>query len=84
MFVSEPHLPQVQAGIESPRHPGSGLISRREVRIVHFQRWLLDHLESQGFVTDSLHQAPDVFARHWLIYARRSGPSYPASQECHS
>lgn len=34
-------LPQVQAGIESPRHPGPGLISRREERIVHFQRWLL-------------------------------------------
>ncbi len=39
-------LPQVQAGIESPRRPGSGLISRREERIVHFQRWILDCLDS--------------------------------------
>jgi len=37
-------LPQVQAGIESPRHPGPGLVSRREERIEHFQRWLLDRL----------------------------------------
>lgn len=43
-------LPQVQAGIESPRHPGPGLISRREERIVHFQRWLLDHLEGRASV----------------------------------
>jgi hypothetical protein len=35
----------------------------------------------RGFVTDSLQQAPEVFARHWLIHARRSGPSFPASQE---
>jgi phenylpropionate dioxygenase-like ring-hydroxylating dioxygenase large terminal subunit len=39
-------VPQVQAGIESPRHPGPGLISRREERIVHFQRWLLDRMGS--------------------------------------
>jgi phenylpropionate dioxygenase-like ring-hydroxylating dioxygenase large terminal subunit len=37
-------LPQVQAGLESPGHPGPGLISRREERIVHFQRWLLQRL----------------------------------------
>ncbi|MFM8734156.1 MAG: aromatic ring-hydroxylating oxygenase subunit alpha [Pirellulales bacterium] len=37
-------LPQVQAGIESPRHPGPGLISRREERITHFQGWLLDRM----------------------------------------
>lgn len=37
-------LPQVQAGIESPRHPGPGLISRREERITHFQGWLLKHM----------------------------------------
>ncbi|MFM7033884.1 MAG: RHO alpha subunit C-terminal catalytic domain-containing protein [Planctomycetia bacterium] len=39
-------LPLVQAGIESPRHPGPGLISRREERITHFQRWLLERVES--------------------------------------
>lgn len=38
-------LPQVQAGIESPRHPGVGLISRREERLVHFQRWLLEQMQ---------------------------------------
>jgi choline monooxygenase len=38
------YLPQVQAGIEAPVHPGPGLISRREERITHFQRWLLDRL----------------------------------------
>lgn len=37
-------LPQVQAGIESPRHPGPGLISRREERIKHFQAWLLERM----------------------------------------
>jgi phenylpropionate dioxygenase-like ring-hydroxylating dioxygenase large terminal subunit len=41
-------LPQVQAGVESPRHPGPGLISRREERIVHFQRWLLDRMGSEA------------------------------------
>jgi hypothetical protein len=40
-------------------------------------------LAGRGCVTDSFQQAPDVFARHWLIYARRPGPSFPASQECH-
>jgi hypothetical protein len=28
-----------------------------------------------------LRQPPDVFARHWLIHARRPGPSTPAPQE---
>lgn len=37
-------LPQVQAGVESPRHPGPGLISRREERITHFQGWLLERM----------------------------------------
>ncbi|MFM8706527.1 MAG: aromatic ring-hydroxylating oxygenase subunit alpha [Planctomycetia bacterium] len=41
-------LPQVQAGVDSPRHPGPGLISRREERIVHFQRWLLDRMRLDG------------------------------------
>jgi phenylpropionate dioxygenase-like ring-hydroxylating dioxygenase large terminal subunit len=39
-------LPQVQAGVAAPRHPGPGLISRREERIVHFQRWLLHHMSA--------------------------------------
>lgn len=37
-------LPNVQAGIESPRHPGAGLISRREERLVHFQKWILGRM----------------------------------------
>ena len=52
-------LPQVQAGLESPRHPGPGLISRREERIVHFQRWLLDHLEGRASVALA-HPAEEV------------------------
>lgn len=39
-------LPQVQAGVAAPRHPGPGLISRREERIVHFQRWLLHRMSA--------------------------------------
>lgn len=38
-------VPRVQAGLEATAQPGGGLISRREERIVHFQRWLLDRLE---------------------------------------
>jgi hypothetical protein len=38
-------------------------------------------LAGRGFVTESFQQAPDVFARHWLIYARRPGPSTPSLQE---
>jgi hypothetical protein len=37
-------LPKVQKGALSVEHPGSGLISRREERIPHFQRWLLTQL----------------------------------------
>lgn len=37
-------LPSVQAGLNSPIHPGKGLISRREERIVHFQKWLLEQM----------------------------------------
>lgn len=41
-------LPNVQAGIESPRHPGAGLISRREERIVHFQQWILRGMDESS------------------------------------
>ncbi|MEC8338133.1 MAG: aromatic ring-hydroxylating dioxygenase subunit alpha [Planctomycetota bacterium] len=34
-------LPMVQQGIASPVHPSVGLISRREERIPHFQKWVL-------------------------------------------
>lgn len=37
-------MPQVQAGIAAPVHPGPGLVSRREERIAHFQRWLVERL----------------------------------------
>ena len=47
-------LPLVQAGAESEWHPGSGLISRREERIVHFQRWILSRM---GECHDQRHPA---------------------------
>ena len=28
-------------------------------------------LADKGFVTEAWQQAPEVFARHWLVYARR-------------
>lgn len=37
-------LPRIQSGLNSPVLPGVGLISRREERITHFQRWLLDRV----------------------------------------
>lgn len=40
-------MPQVQMGLQSPHHPGQGLISRREERLVHFQRWVLNHMQRQ-------------------------------------
>ena len=45
-------MPQVQAGIESPRHPGPGLISRREERITHFQRFVLDRMGREPATAD--------------------------------
>ena len=42
-------------------------------------------LAREGFATERWQQAPDVFARHWLIYARRppadASPSHPQEQE---
>ena len=35
---------RVQSGLEAVNQPGCGLISRREERITHFQRWLLNQL----------------------------------------
>ena len=37
-------LPSVQVGVESQIQPGEGLISRREERIFHFQKWLVDRI----------------------------------------
>ena len=37
-------LPSVQVGVESQMQPGEGLISRREERIFHFQKWLADRI----------------------------------------
>ena len=45
-------LPQVQAGVESPRHLGPGLISRREERITHFQGWLLERMGLSAAVVE--------------------------------
>ena len=48
-------MPQVQAGIASPRHPGPGLVSRREERITHFQRWLLERLDGSDVAGPAAH-----------------------------
>ena len=70
--VEERHWPLVcQAVVEV--HEGDESRDRME-------RLLAD----RGFVTAAFQQAPDVFARHWLIHARRPGPSTPASQESSS
>jgi len=37
-------VPDLQAGLENPVLPSPGLISRREERIHHFQRWVVDRL----------------------------------------
>ena len=44
-------LPTVQQGLASPSHPGTGLISRREERITHFQRWILDRMHTDTTAT---------------------------------
>jgi phenylpropionate dioxygenase-like ring-hydroxylating dioxygenase large terminal subunit len=49
-------VPLVQAGLESPTHPGTGLISRREERITHFQRWLLARLGGNAAGADAVRQ----------------------------
>ncbi|XZE54405.1 aromatic ring-hydroxylating oxygenase subunit alpha [Planctomycetaceae bacterium SH139] len=36
-------FPAIQAGLNSPHHPGSGLVSTREERVFHFQKYLLDN-----------------------------------------
>ena len=40
--------PDVHEGVSSPMLPGSGLLSRREERVVHFQRWLHDRMGSDA------------------------------------
>lgn len=50
------YLPHVQGGIESPAHPGPGLISRREERITHFQQWLVDQLPGVAPAAELPHQ----------------------------
>jgi len=37
-------FPDLQAGLENPLLPSPGLISRREERIHHFQRWVVEQL----------------------------------------
>lgn len=36
-------------------------------------------LADRGFVTESWQQAPEVFSRHWLVYARRPAANPPRS-----
>jgi hypothetical protein len=36
-------------------------------------------LTERGFLTTAWQQAPDVFARHWLVYARRPADRSTAS-----
>ena len=35
-----------QRGMAAPTHPEGGLVSRREERVVHFQRWCLELQEA--------------------------------------
>ena len=44
-------LPTVQQGLASSSHPGTGLISRREERITHFQQWILDRIQTDTTAT---------------------------------
>ena len=37
-------LPSVQVGVESLMQPSEGLVSRREERIFHFQKWLANRI----------------------------------------
>jgi len=46
--------PDLQAGVMNPQHPGTGLLSRREERIHHFQRWLLDRMGGLGVAADGV------------------------------
>lgn len=59
-------LPQVQAGVASPRHPGPGLISRREERITHFQRWLLARMGTGADAALAASSATHAAGRHHL------------------
>lgn len=69
------------AGIEDRHWP----LVRQAVVEVHEGDESRDRMErllaDRGFVTNRFQQAPDVFARHWLIYARRPGPVAFSSQE---
>jgi FkbM family methyltransferase len=69
------------AGVEDRHWP----LVRQAVVEVHEGDESRDRMErvlaGRGFLTESFQQAPDVFARHWLIYARRPGPSTPSLQE---
>jgi choline monooxygenase len=47
--------PAVQAGVNSPRQPGCGLLSRREERVHHFQKWIAAQVAAPGIGIDSQH-----------------------------
>ncbi len=40
-------LPEIYRGAKSPTLPGKGLISRREERIPHFQKWILQKISKK-------------------------------------
>lgn len=47
--------PAVQAGVNAPLHPGSGLLSRREERVHHFQKWIAAQVATSGGDIESPH-----------------------------
>jgi hypothetical protein len=59
------------AGIESRHWP----LVRQAIIEVHEGEEACERMDrlliEQGFQTHRFQQAPDVFSRHWLIYARR-------------
>jgi len=75
----------VMAGIE-PRH---WPLVRQAIVEVHEGPEACRRMEAilagQGFVTSCWQQAPEIFPRHWLVYARRSpsgaSPTVPQEQE---
>ena len=75
----------VMAGIEARHWP----LVRQAIVEVHEGLESCERMERilarEGFATERWQQAPDVFARHWLIYARRppadASPSHPQEQE---
>jgi hypothetical protein len=50
--------PDLQAGVTNPVLPGPGLLSRREERIHHFQRWIADRVGSAEAPEHAISESP--------------------------